>query len=66
MEKTLGQILAEDLSYKKESYFETAEEGLIETMFTYAKGYMSFLDAAKTEREAVDVSIRMAKEKGYT
>ncbi|MBO5653589.1 MAG: aminopeptidase, partial [Clostridia bacterium] len=39
---------------------------LIETMFTYAKGYMNFLDEAKTEREAVDVSVRMAEEKGYT
>lgn len=66
MEKTKGQLLAEDLSYKKESYFETADEATVKEMFSYAKGYMRFLDEAKTEREAVNVGIRMAKEKGYT
>lgn len=66
MEKSKGQILAEELSYKKESYFETADEEQVARMFAYAKGYMRFLDEAKTEREAVDVSVRMAKEKGYT
>ena len=64
-EKTKGQILAEELSYKKESYFETADEATVKKMFDYAKGYMTFLDEAKTEREAVAFGVRMAKEKGY-
>lgn len=65
-EKTKGQILAEELSYKKESYFETADAATVEKMFEYAQGYMRFLDEAKTEREAVAFGVRAAKEKGYT
>ena len=31
----------------------------------YAEGYKRFLDAGKTEREAVSASIAMAEEKGF-
>ena len=31
----------------------------------FAKGYAAYLDAAKTEREAVRTSIALAKEKGF-
>ena len=65
-EKTGGQILAEELSYKKESYYEKADAETKEKMFAYAKEYMRFLDIAKTEREAVKEGIRMAEAKGYT
>ncbi len=65
-EKSKGQLLSEELSYRKESAYETADEAVIEKMFAYAKGYMAFIDAAKTEREAVIEGIRMAEANGYT
>ena len=65
-EKTQGQIMSEELSYKKKSYYEEASCEKIATMYDYAKGYMSFLDNAKTEREAVVQAVAMAKEAGFT
>ncbi|MBQ7288809.1 MAG: aminopeptidase [Clostridia bacterium] len=32
---------------------------------TFCQGYVSFLDAAKTERRAVEAAIRLAEEKGF-
>ena len=34
--------------------------------FAFAEGYKAYLDAAKTEREAVTKAIELAKEKGFT
>ena len=65
-EKTKAQLLDEELTYKKKSYYETASAEEKTAIFEYAKGYMAFLDHAKTEREAVEAGIRMAEEKGYT
>ena len=63
--KTEGQILSEKLTAKKENIFEKQSEKIGE-IFSYAEGYKSFLDAAKTEREAVTELIRMAKENGFS
>ncbi|MBQ9735472.1 MAG: aminopeptidase [Clostridia bacterium] len=65
-EKSKSQLLEEELSYEKKSYFEIADEEERKKIFDYAKGYMAFLDAAKTEREAVTEGIRMAEANGYT
>ena len=65
-EKTKGQELSEKLSYTKKSVYETADENRRQEIFDYAKGYMAFLDAAKTEREAVRRGIAMAEEAGFT
>ena len=54
----------ENLVYKKQSSYEKAPEKTAEA-FEFAKGYMKFLDDAKTEREAVDAAIALAKAKGY-
>ena len=54
----------ENLIYKKQSSYEKAPEKT-EKAFEFAKGYMSYLDSSKTEREAVDTAIALAKEKGY-
>ena len=43
-----------------------ADEKERKEIFEYAEGYKQFLDDAKTEREACDVSVKMAKEKGFT
>ncbi|MBR7186690.1 MAG: aminopeptidase [Clostridia bacterium] len=65
-EKNNAQKLQEKLSYKKKNYFEIASEAERKAMYSYAKGYMAYLDAAKTEREACAVSVEMAKLKGFT
>ncbi len=54
----------ENLIYKKESSYAKAPEKT-EKAFEFAKGYMKFLDDAKTEREAVTAAIALAKAKGY-
>ena len=65
-EKTKGQMLNEELSYIKKSTYETTNAEQKAAIFAYAKEYMAFLDAAKTEREAVKEGIRMAEENGFT
>lgn len=65
-EKTQGQVLAEELSYRKKNVYEEADTAERENIFAYAKGYMAFLDAAKTEREAVREAITLAEANGYT
>ena len=53
-----------ELIYKKESaYLRTPEK--TESAFAFAKDYMAFLDAAKTEREAAKTAIELAKAHGY-
>ena len=65
-EKSKGQKLQEKLSYKKKNYYETASEEEKKAIFAFAEDYKAFLDAAKTEREACDVSVELAKKKGFT
>ena len=54
----------EELMYKKESSYAKAPEKTA-AAFEFAKGYMNFLDSAKTEREAVSEAIKLAEAKGY-
>lgn len=54
----------EELMYKKQSAYEKAPEKT-DAAFEFAKGYMQFLDEAKTEREAVNAAIRQAEAQGY-
>ncbi len=65
-EKTIGQKMLEELSYKKKNVFEEASAEKTKEIYDYSVGYMSYLDAAKTEREATEVTIEMAKAQGYT
>lgn len=64
-EKTIGQKKLDELSYKKRNVFEEATSEKIESIYDYAKGYMKFLDDAKTEREATGLAISMAEASGY-
>ncbi len=64
-EKSKEELLKEKLFYKKKNAFSNDEEGYKEKVMEYAKGYMSFLDASKTEREAVVTAIKMAKANGF-
>ena len=56
----------ENLLVKQESIYATATEDKLATIFGYSEKYKAFLDAAKTEREAVAAAVKMAKEAGYT
>lgn len=65
-EKTVGQEMQEKLSYKKKNIYEEATPEKVKAIYDYAEGYKKFLDNAKTEREATDAAIELAKSKGYT
>ncbi|MBR2722565.1 MAG: aminopeptidase [Clostridia bacterium] len=54
-----------NLLYKKQTVYEKAGKEIVEKAYEYAKGYVAYLDASKTEREAVQVSQRMAEAAGY-
>ena len=64
-DKNLTTELEAKLGYKKTNFYEKADEATIKAAYDYAPGYMKYLDAAKTEREAVNVSIAMAEKEGY-
>ena len=64
--KSKGQELQKELSYKKRNYYETADKAEKKAIFDYAEGYKNFLDAAKTDREACDFAVSLAKERGFT
>lgn len=55
----------ETLFYKTKNVYDSAPESDKAEFQNYAKGYMDFINVAKTEREAVNESIRLAKENGY-
>ena len=65
-EKTVGQEMLEKLSYKRKNIFEEASAEKIAKIYDYSKGYMKFLDDAKTEREATLAAIELAVANGYT
>ncbi|MBO7403600.1 MAG: aminopeptidase [Clostridia bacterium] len=64
-DKTRGQVLKEELFYKKQSAFERRTADELAAAKTYADGYMKWLDASKTEREAVSASIELLERSGY-
>ena len=64
-DKITATELEAKLGYKKTNFYEKSDEATIKAAYDYAPGYMQYLDAAKTEREAVTVSIAMAEAEGY-
>ena len=65
-EKTIGQEMLDKLSYKRRNVYEEATPEKIKVIYDYSEGYKKFLDDAKTEREATDAAIALAKAKGFT
>ncbi|MBQ8431771.1 MAG: aminopeptidase [Clostridia bacterium] len=53
------------LSYEKKTVYEKAGKEIVEKAYEYAKDYVKFLDASKTEREAIREGVRMAEAAGY-
>ena len=64
--KSLAKEMLDKLSYKKRNVYEESSAEKIKLIYDYADGYMAFLDSSKTEREAVELSIEMAKENGFS
>ncbi len=54
-----------DLLYTKETVYKKAGSDITKKAFEYAEGYKSFLNTAKTEREAVLCAVEMLKTKGF-
>ncbi len=57
--------LKEKLFYEKKNGLQRADEATIKAAFDYCEGYKSFLDNAKTEREAAATAIALAEAKGF-
>lgn len=56
----------EELFYTAKHACDTIDESRIIKADEFCEGYKSFLDEAKTEREAVKTAVRLAEEKGFT
>ena len=65
-EMTVGQELNNELTFTKKSVYEQCTEAKLEKIMQYAEGYKKYIDEAKTEREAVEASIKIAERNGYT
>ena len=64
MEKTEGQKLEERLCRRKQNIGMERPGDFLEAE-KFSEGYKSFLDRSKIERECVDFSLALAKERGY-
>ncbi len=65
-EKTETELLKEKLLIKTESGAKTLEPEEIAKADEFCKGYTAFLDNAKTERDAVDYTLKAALGAGFT
>ena len=57
--------LEKELLYKRKNGIDTMTKKEIKTAFAFCEDYKKYLDASKTEREAVATSLAMAKKAGY-
>ena len=65
MSETVSEKLKKELFSNPENGRQTASEEVLKEADSYAEGYKDFLDRAKTEREAVETAIELAKNKGF-
>ena len=64
-EKSAAELLREKLTYKTKNGFKTMSDAELDAANAYCDGYKAYLDAAKTEREAVTAAIAMIEAKGF-
>ncbi len=64
-DKTKAEVLREELSYTAKHAYRVMSEDEVATAFAYCEEYKTFLNRAKTEREAVTEAVRMAEERGF-
>ncbi len=57
--------MSNELFYEKKNFYQAFDAAAVAAAHKYAEGYMKYLDAAKTEREAVTYSVEMAKAAGF-
>ena len=62
-EKTEGERLSEELTYKPQSVWETTDKQ--KEINTFCKDYIKFLNNAKTERLAVIEGIKILEKAGF-
>ena len=58
--------LSDKLTMKKKNIYDVADDQKKAKIFEFSEGYKSFLDMAKTEREASSAAIEAAKSYGFT
>ena len=63
-EKTKGEQLREELLMNPKNLTETMSEEELKAAYDFCEGYKTFLDAAKTEREAVTTAVAMLEKAG--
>lgn len=63
--KTEAQLLQEKLFAKKKNGFLRMSDEEVASCDAFCEGYKVFMDASKTEREAVDTAIAEAEKKGF-
>lgn len=65
VQKTEAELLAEKLLLNRKNMGLTADDVMEQAVQDFCEPYKAFLDACKTEREAVTKMIEMAEAKGY-
>lgn len=65
-EKSQAELLREKLFKTNKNGRLTASDETLKKADEYCEGYKAFLDAAKTEREAVGTAVAMAEKAGFT
>lgn len=63
--KSEAALLKEKLCYQPKNAGELLSDSDWEDALLFSEGYKKFLDMAKTEREAVEITVSMAREKGF-
>ena len=61
----MEENLEKKLFRQKENGWETVDNNKKEEIFKFSKEYMDFLNKAKTEREFIQETIKVARENGY-
>ncbi len=64
-EKKPGDVLRESLFYAPKNGFDTCSKEDEASCETYCEAYKTFLDQSKTEREATNTAIELAKAAGF-
>lgn len=59
------KTLKENLFYNRKNGRLKASEETLQKADSYCEGYKAYLDAAKTEREAVEEAVKLAEAKGF-
>ncbi len=63
--RTPGQILKEKLFFEQKDVYSALSREIREAAQAFCVPYAKFLDAAKTEREAVNEGVKMAEARGF-